>query len=345
MLQILVAIFGMSLLVIVHEGGHYLVARAFGIRVTRFSIGFGPVLAKWQPKDSPTVFQVCAIPFLAYVMIAGMNPADEIDPNDPGLYPNKSILARTLTIFGGPFANYLAASLMIFGLALSGWRDDVPSEPMVVDAVEPGSPAARAGLRTGDVILEANGKPIRNVKELIGVTSPRAGQATAYIIKRDGTLLPALQITPRTMEGRGVIGVSPRQEAVYRPRPVGEAASMAVRLPWLLTVANLEGMADLIRRRSTDGITGPVGMGKLVAQQAEKGIYAFVWILVLISVALGYFNLLPFPALDGGRLMFLGYEIVTRRRPNERIEAAIHTVGLLFLIGVIALVTLRDVVG
>jgi len=345
MLQILVAIFGMSLLVIVHEGGHYLVARAFGIRVTRFSIGFGPVLVKWQPKDSPTVFQICAIPFLAYVMIAGMNPADEIDPNDPGLYPNKSILARTLTIFGGPFANYLAASLMIFGLALSGWRDDVPSEPMVVDAVEPGSPAARAGLRTGDLILEANGQAIRNVKELIGVTSPRAGQPTAYVVKRDGTLLPPLQITPRTMEGRGVIGVSPRQEAVYRPRPVAEAASMAVRLPWLLTVANLEGMADLIRRRSTDGITGPVGMGKLVAQQAEKGIYAFVWILVLISVALGYFNLLPFPALDGGRLMFLGYEIVTRRRPNERIEAAIHTVGLLFLIGVIALVTLRDVVG
>jgi regulator of sigma E protease len=345
MLQILVAIFGMSLLVIVHESGHYLIARAFGIRVTRFSIGFGPVLAKYQPKGSPTVFQVCAIPLLAYVMIAGMNPAEEIDPNDPGLYPNKSILARTLTIFGGPFANYLAASLMIFGLALSGWRDDVPTEPMVVDAVEAASPAARAGLRPGDVILEANGKSIRNVKELIDVTSPRAGQATTYVVKREGEVLAPLQITPRVMENRGVIGVSPRYEARYRELPVGEAAKMAVSLPWILTVRNLEGMADLIRRRSTEGITGPVGMGKLVAQQAEKGIYAFVWILVLISVALGYFNLLPFPALDGGRLMFLGYEIITRRRPNERIEAAVHTLGLLFLIGVIALVTLRDVVS
>src|SRR5215468_805763 len=92
MLQILVAIFGLSLLVIVHEAGHYLFARAFGIRVTRFSIGLGPVLVKYQPKGSPTVFQICAIPFLAYVMIAGMNPAEEVDPNDPGLYPNKSIL-------------------------------------------------------------------------------------------------------------------------------------------------------------------------------------------------------------------------------------------------------------
>jgi regulator of sigma E protease len=345
MLQVLVAIFGLSLLVIVHETGHYLVARAFGIRVTRFSIGLGPVLAKYQPKGSPTVFQICAVPFLAYVMIAGMNPAEEIDPNDPGLYPNKSILARTLTIFGGPFANYFAASVMIFALALTGWRDDVPTEPMVVEAVEPGSPAAKAGLHAGDIILEANGRAIRNVRELIEVTSPRAGQATSYIIKRDGQPQPAMSITPRKMEGRGVIGVSPKFEARYRQLPVGEAASLAIVRPWQLTVANLEGMADLIRRRSTEGITGPVGMGKLVAQQAEKGAYAFMAVLIAISVALGSFNLLPFPALDGGRLVFLGYEIITRRRPNERIEAAVHTVGLLFLLGVIALVTLRDMVG
>jgi len=345
MLQFLVAIFGLSLLVIVHEAGHYLFARAFGIRVTRFSIGLGPVLAKYQPKGSPTVFQVCAVPFLAYVMIAGMNPAEEVDPNDPELYPNKSILARTLTIFGGPFANYFAASLMIFGLALTGWREDVPSEPMVIDQVEPGSPAATAGLRSGDVILEANGRAIRNVKELIESTSPRAGQVTSYVIRRDGQTLPALQITPRKTEGRGVIGVTPKSEPHYRALPASEAAELALVLPWRYTAQNLAGIADLIRRRSTEGITGPVGMGKLVAQQAEKGVFAFVHILIAISVALGSFNLLPFPALDGGRLVFLGYEIITRRRANERIEAAVHTVGLLFLLGVIALVTLRDIVS
>jgi regulator of sigma E protease len=261
------------------------------------------------------------------------------------LYPNKSILARTLTIFGGPFANYFVASLMIFGLALTGWRDDIPSEPMVIDAVEPGSPAAQAGLRAGDIILEADGRSIRNVKELIEVTGPRAGLATSYVVKRAGQALPAMQITPRKTEGRGVIGVTPKVEPRYRALPVAEAAQLAVMLPWQFTVANLAGMADLIRRRSTEGITGPVGMGKLVAQQAEKGAYAFVHVLIAISVALGSFNLLPFPALDGGRLVFLGYEIITRRRPNERIEAAVHTVGLLFLLGVIALVTLRDMVG
>lgn len=320
-------------------------ARAFGIRVTRFSIGLGPVLAKWQPKGSPTVFQICAIPFLGYVMIAGMNPAEEIDPNDPELYPNKSILARVLTIFGGPFANYLAASLMIFGLAVSGWRDEVPTSPMVIDSVDATSPAGQAGLKAGDVIVEANGKKIKDVRELIDATSPRAGLPTTYVIERDGKALAPMTVTPRNTGGRGVIGVTPRFEARTRQLPLGEATALAVTLPWTLTVRNVEGMMDLIQRRSTEGITGPVGMGKLVAQQAEKGVYAFVGILIAISVALGYFNLLPFPALDGGRLVFLGYEVITRRRPNERIEAAVHAMGLLFLLGVIALVTLRDVVG
>ncbi len=345
MLQILVAILGISVLVIVHEAGHYLMARAFGIRVTRFSIGFGPVLAKYQPKGSPTVFQICAIPFLAYVMIAGMNPADEFDPKDPSLYPNKSILARTLTIFGGPFANYLAASLMIFALALSGWREDLPTKPMVVAKFDADSAGQKAGLQVGDIVLEANGRKVADVSELIKVTAPRAGQATLYVVKRDGQVLPPITIIPRAKEGRGVIGVWPKLETHYQPLSVREAGLLAVALPYRLTLANLSNMVDLAKRRSTEGITGPVGMGKLVAEQAEQGVYPLVWVLMLISVALGLFNLLPVPALDGGRLMFLGYEVITRRRPNERIEAAVHAVGLILLLGIIALVTLRDVVG
>ena len=115
-LPYLSAILGLSVLVVIHEAGHYYVAKAFGMRVLRFSIGFGPVLAKWQPKDSPTVFQIGAIPFLAYVQIAGMNPAEENDPDDPSLYPNQGVLGRTLTIFAGPFANYMTASIIAFCL-------------------------------------------------------------------------------------------------------------------------------------------------------------------------------------------------------------------------------------
>jgi regulator of sigma E protease len=344
--MILLAVLGLSLLVIVHEGGHYLAARAFGMQVTRFSVGFGPAIVSYRPRNSPTTFQLCAIPFMAYVMIAGMNPAEEIDPDDPTIYPNKSVFARMVTIFGGPFANYVAASALVLGLGVGlGWPEQKPTEPMIIETIEPGSPAAQAGLQVGDVIVRANDKAVRNVEQLIKVTAPRAGKPTVYMIERGGKALPALTITPKAAGKKGIIGVTPKVESVTRSLSLGQAALLAVVYPFELTLRNLYGIAELIERRSTEGITGPVGMGKLVAEQAQKGVFNFVHILVAISVALGLFNLLPFPALDGGRLVFLGYELITRKRPNERIEAAVHAVGLLFLLGVIALVTLRDVVG
>jgi len=342
---ILLAVLGISILVIVHEGGHYLAARAFGMRVLRFSVGFGPALFRYQPKGSPTVFQICAIPLLAYVQIAGMNPSEEIDPKDPELYPNKGVFARIVTIFAGPFANYLAASLLVFGVALSGWPNAKPSQPMVVATVQPGSPAARAHLRPGDTILRANARNIRDVADLQKVTRSRSGQATEYVVDRNGREI-TLRITPqRSQDGRGIIGVTARTITEYVPQPIGEAARMAIVTPFQQTVLQLAGMVELAKRRTTEGITGPVGMGKIVAEQAAKGPVEYLLIIMLLSVALGLFNLLPFPALDGGRLMFLGYEVITRRRPNERFEAVVHTVGLLFLLGVLVLVTFRDIVG
>lgn len=345
--KILVAVFGISLLVIVHELGHYLAARAFGMRVTRFSIGVGPVLARFRPKDSPTVFQLSLFPFMAFVQIAGMNPAEDIDPNDPELYANKGVIARILTIFCGPFANYIAASLMIFGLATTiGWREAAgPAEPMTVIQVHPGSPAQEAGIKEGDVIREANGQAVRNVEQLIDVTAPRANQPTTYLIEREGQALPPMTITPRDQEGRGVIGVTPKYHFTYRQLPFVDAAQLALALPYEMTVTNLMAIADLIERRSTEGIKGAVGMGRLIVAQVDKGIFDTVWILIAISISLGLFNLFPLPAMDGGRLLFLIYEVVTRRRPNERIEATVHMVGLLFFFCVIVLVTWRDITG
>jgi regulator of sigma E protease len=344
-LDILLAILGISLLVIVHESGHYLVARAFKMRVLRYSIGFGPVLFKHKPKNSPTTFQICAIPFLAYVHIAGMNPHEEFDPDDPEIYPNKSLLARILTIGAGPVANYLAASVMVFALGVTGWKEYVNVEPMTVDSVEDASPAAEAGLQPGDIVREANGHRVRTVEDLIEATRDRAGDATVYLVERHGRRLPAMTITPREADGRGVIGVIARSERRTVPLPVGTALEYAIVKPFEITVAQVAGIFHMATSCDSSGLTGPVGMGKIAAAQAKKGLFDFITFLVLLSVALGFFNLLPFPALDGGRLMFLGYELVTRRRPNERFEAMVHTVGILFLLGVLVLVTFRDIVS
>lgn len=345
-LDILLAILGISVLVVIHEGGHYLAARAFGMRVVRFSIGLGPTIFKFQPKGSPTTFQVAAIPFLAYVQIAGMNPHEEVDENDPGLYSSKGAFARSVTIFAGPFANYLAASLIFFGLALVGLPDTVPVSPVTIGSIDAGTPAAEAGLKEKDVILFADGKPVKEFKDLVDFTKERAGQRTAYIIERNGERLEPIWIVPADLDGRGVIGVRPLAKRAYAPpMEIAEAGKMAMVFPYLFTVANLEGLASMFKRGSHKELTGPVGMGKMVAEQAARGPIDYGYILTLISVALGLFNLLPVPGLDGGRLAFLGYELVTRQRPNEKLEAVIHTVGLLFLLGVLVLVTFRDIWG
>jgi regulator of sigma E protease len=342
---IILAVAGISVLVIVHEGGHYLAARAFGMRVLRYSIGFGPTLFKYQPKNSPTTFQVGAIPFLAYVQIAGMNPHEDVDPNDPELYPNKGIFARIVTIVAGPLANYLAASLMVFVLAVVGFPQGEVKEPFTIGVVDSGTPAAEAGLLPGDRIVGAAGQDIRTLEDLQEATAPRAGQATEYIVVRDDLRLDPITITPADADGRGIIGVRPEVKTTYVPLGVGEAARRAVVYPYELTMLQLTGIAHLAEAGTTEGLVGPVGMGKEVARQADRGVGEYVLILVVLSVALGLFNLLPFPALDGGRLAFLGFELVTRRRPNEKFEAAVHTLGILFLLGVLLLVTFRDVMG
>lgn len=346
-LNVVFAILGISLLVVVHELGHFLAARAFGMRVLRFSIGLGPALWKHKPKDSATTYQVCAIPLLAYVQIDGMNPTEEIDPDDPTLYPNKGVFARIVTIFAGPFANYLAASVMIFALAMTAGLPYPFLTNRVADAMK-GRPAQLAKLQRGDVVLEVNGTAVEDGEALVEANADRAGEPTTYLVERDGeqfevTLEPQL-VELDNGEERPVIGIQLEAERRWRVSAAGEAATQAASLPFLLSVANLEGIANLIEQRNTEDVKSVVAMGKILADSLKDAPGTYVFILIQLSIALGLFNLLPFPALDGGRLAFLGYEVITRRRANEKVEAAIHTVGLLFLLGVIALVMVRDVI-
>lgn len=357
-LEILLIIVGISILVIVHESGHYLAARAFGMRVLRYSIGFGPTLFKYQPKGSPTVFQVAAIPFLAYVQIAGMNPHEDVDPKDPALFGSKSVFARVVTIAAGPFANYLCASLIVFAIGLAGWPQHwlgllmpgderavaAPLAPVVGTVLD--GVAQRAGVQVGDRFVEAGGQPVDDFGDLITVTAPRAGQETTYVIERGGERISLTMTPARSDDGAGRIGLGPMpRDPVYVRLGVGEAAQTALTFPWRLTVVQLEGMAKMVREANTDGLGGPVAMGKMIGQAAQSGPTDFFAVLALLSTALGLFNLLPFPALDGGRLGFLGFELVTRRRPNEKLEAVVHTIGIVFLLGVLVLVTFRDIFG
>ena len=152
---VVAGILGLALLMVVHEAGHLLAARAFGMRVLRFSIGFGPPIFRYQAKGSETVYQVALIPFLAYVQIAGMNPFEEIDPDDKGSYANGSLVGRISAIVAGPLANYVFASVFFFGSLIIGGKT-VPS--MNVHVSE--GPAKAAQIKDGDLIVSVGGAAV-----------------------------------------------------------------------------------------------------------------------------------------------------------------------------------------
>src|SRR5215510_3187580 len=180
-LSITLAILGLAILIVLHEGGHFLVARLCGMRVERFSIGFGPPLASF--KRWGTIFQVAPIPLGGFVQITGLNPNEEFDKADPMVYPNRPRWMRLLTILAGPAANYLTAFvLMVIILLTFG----MPSKTQRIIEPMPGKPAAAAGLRAGDVLVSANGRPVNAESPISEVIGAAQGAPVTIKVLRDG---------------------------------------------------------------------------------------------------------------------------------------------------------------
>jgi regulator of sigma E protease len=334
---ILVIILGLAVLMVVHELGHHVVARAFGLRVLRFSIGFGPALWRHQPRGSETIYQVALIPFLAYVQVAGMNPFEESDPNDKGSYANASLTARVATIAAGPFANYFFGSLLVFGALMVFGQPEASTQVNV----EEQSPAAAGQMLSGDRIVRIDETAINTFEDLQEVIQKSPGRALRVSVLREEKPVD-LVVTPDTREnGTGLIGVRPI--TVYASVDIGDATKAAIAFPAEVVKRLLSDLGRMLTRQGeTPDVTGPVGIVKIGARIAEQGPLEFFFFMATLSAYLGGFNLLPVPALDGGRLLFLGYEAVARRKPNAKVEAHIHALGLLMFLALIAVVTVRD---
>ncbi len=336
-LAVVAAIVAVSLLIVVHEAGHYLAARRSGMRVERFSIGFGPVLLAFRRER--TEFAISALPLGGYVKIAGMAPGEDVDPADGGAYANQAAWRRFLVILAGPVMNYATAVVVAAALlATVGLRTADPAAR--VGALVPGMPAEQAGLRPGDTIASVDGQPVDGWLPLVAELQRHPGQPIPLeVVRGEGAAAERLtiSITPRDEGGVGRVGF--RQHELVVRRGALSALGDGLARTNAQVAGQLAAFAHAFSGRQKAELSGPVGIAQELVRGAREGLEPFFTLVWTISVALALLNLFPIPALDGGRLVFLAYEIVTRRRVNARVENALHLIGFLALLALLLGVT------
>ena len=340
-------------IILIHELGHFLTARYFNIKVDEFGLGFPPRAAKLFTHKG-TDFTLNWIPLGGFV-----RPAGEDDPTVDGGLAAASPWARFVVLAGGATANFLLAILVFWiGFAIVGLPQFDESQ-VTVNAVEGGSPADLVGLQPGDVLVEINGSALEGDIPLAQTTVlENAGSEIPVLIERDGNLLTVL-VRPRTAEelqdGQGSIGINLGYASTGqrdRQNPV-EALVTSVESSWNVVYLTISAPAMLIRGQLTAAEVrpvSPVGISQIAGRTAELTASTGDWfpllnLIAVINVALGFTNLLPLPALDGGRILFVLIEAIRGRRIEPEREGMVHVVGMLVLLGLMAILIVQDIVN
>ena len=350
-LYLLLALLLLGIMVTVHELGHFLAARACGIAVRAFSIGFGPKLLGWKSKKHETEYTLRLIPGGGYCAFYGEDDTEGTEAKeDPRSMMLQPAWKRLITIFAGPLMNFLLAFVValafFFGYGLPYAGDTTHT---VIASVQKGSPADVAGLQTGDEITVVDGAEIRGdfSEKIIGWNGTEPLHVT--VERADG--VHELELTPDyiSTEGRYMIGVTMN---VYADTIWQRAdAKTTVAHTWHVCIdaggAILNALKNLVTRgEGLDQMSGPVGVIRVIAQETrEYKLMGYLNMLIMISINLGLVNLLPIPGLDGCRILFVLFEIIFRRPVNRRVEAGIHLVGYAFLICLMLYFTFHDVLS
>lgn len=341
-------------LIFFHELGHFLVARALGMGVSTFSLGFGPKILKH--KWGKTVYAISLIPLGGYVALVGESDAADIPQGFTMAesFALRPAWQRLLVIAAGPVANILLAWLLCWALAY-GWG--TPVMQPVIGAVQPDSPALAAGLEPGDRIEEINGKKIESWDAMSKAIADSEGQPMRIEVLRqpkDGQAeilhfeLAAEKSTRKTIFGEDetawLIGVRAGNAISTRPEPFWQAAIAGADQTWNMVYLTWQSFVKLAQRIvPLDQVGGPIMIAQMVGEQAHHGLAGLLALTALISVNLGILNLLPIPVLDGGQIVFCLYEMLFHRPVPVKAQEYATRVGLLLLLGLMALATFNDI--
>lgn len=328
-------------LIFVHELGHFLFAKRAGVRVERFSLGFGTPL--WRKQWGETEYRLSAIPLGGYVKMYGENPEEDV-ANPERSFLHQSVWKRIPIVAAGPFFNFFFAIVLIAVLHIIG----LPVEKSVqIGQVLPDSAATEAGLQTGDIIVALNAHPIEQIHQLKTQIVSSEGQTLTLHVRRGDTEL-TLPITPRkdTASSEWRIGVELRPGAIIieRSNPL-QAVGQGIAWTWRLTKLSFVGFGKIISGSipASEGLAGPIGIAREIGRAADYGWRNVVFFTAAISVSLAILNLLPIPVLDGGHLLFFVIEIVNGAPLSLRKREIAQQVGFVILVSLMIFAFYNDI--
>ncbi|MBI3252978.1 MAG: RIP metalloprotease RseP [Candidatus Omnitrophica bacterium] len=326
----------LGVLVVVHEWGHFVVARLVGIRVEKFSIGFGPVV--FAKRFGETEFCVSLLPLGGFVKLAGENPNES--RGEAWEFNSKSLLQKFMVVFAGPFMNAALAFLLFSFIFLFGQPMPVAKIGRVLD----GTPAKTAGLAADDRILEVNRTPVSRWDEVL-VEVHKGKNPTVFSVDRGGLPLE-IRVIPQTGQGRApFVGIAPSSEVIYLKSGFWESFRLGAD-----RVAKLTGMIFLSlwlmvtgAMPFKDAVTGPIGIFFMTQQAAQMGILYLLDFTASLSVSLFVLNLLPIPVLDGGHVLFIVIERLKGSPLKESVKERMTQAGLTALLVLMAFVIFQDI--
>ena len=347
MISLFVFIFILGLLIIVHEFGHFIMAKKTGVRVEQFSLGFGPQLFK--KKKNNTEYSIAAVPLGGFVKLAGDNL--EEFTGKPDEYFSKSPGARFKIIFFGPFLNYILGFVFFWVIFFVGY----PTLTSKVGGFVEGLAAKGSGLEVGDKITSIDGQKVEYWEDMQRLIQLKTGQdKVGLVVIRGNKELPInVALTKKEISDMlgqkrtvGLLGITPFDEIVKVRHGFLKSFILGGQKTWELTTLTLKGLWMMITGKLSvrESVTGPLGIFIITSKAAKMGLVAVMHLIAVLSISLAIFNLLPLPILDGGHILFLGLEKIRGKAISLKAERVISQIGVTLIITLALFVTYNDIV-